>query len=163
MVVYRWTTHWYIRFLRKVFQVMEMQAEEIKIVNVHLCFLACLHFTSGRYHRCGVPGSHQSLHFVWAQIFLAQHVHWCSRIDHEFSVFWSLWSGCWRYSRFNTYWASSAKNTVKLTSGPVIKSHIWSKERAYYARRKMSNLLLSQDYHQVLAQVHLLLRFHRTQ
>ena len=43
--------------------------EEIKIVTVHLCFLICLHFSTGHHHRCGVPGSLQSLHFVWAQIF----------------------------------------------------------------------------------------------
>ena len=140
-----------------------MQAEEIKIVNVYLCFLDCLPFTSGRYHRCGVPGSPESVHFVWARTLFAQHVHWCYRSDHEFSVFWSLWSGRRRYSRFNTYWASSAKSMVKPTSGPVIKSHTWpKKERACYAKRKMSNLLLSQDYHQVLAQVHPKRRFRKT-
>ena len=26
-------------------------------MNVFLCFLVCLHFSIGRYHRCGVPGS----------------------------------------------------------------------------------------------------------
>ena len=52
---------------RRVIEYLHRQ-EEINIVHVFLCFLVCLHFSVGRYHRCGVPGSQQSLHFVWAPI-----------------------------------------------------------------------------------------------
>ena len=48
--------------------------EEIKIMNVYLCFLVCLHFPIGRYHRCGVPESPQSP-FRLSSSFFSQHVH----------------------------------------------------------------------------------------
>ena len=60
-----WSTHVHNRALRTVFQAVALQAcpssictghEEIKIVRIYLCVLTCLHFSAGRYHRCGDPG-----------------------------------------------------------------------------------------------------------
>ena len=45
-----------------------------KIVTVFLCFLVCWHFTIGRNHRSGVPGSSKSPVHVLKNLF-AQHEH----------------------------------------------------------------------------------------
>ena len=59
--------------------------------------------------------------------------------------------------------ASSAKNTVVPTSGPVVKSSIWPRMgKQFCARRKNSFLLFSQDCHQARAQARLLHRNRRT-
>ena len=55
-----------------------------------LCFLVSLHSFVGRYHRHGSPGSAQSLQFFWAQSLFAQHVHWYSGVNHEFSFLCSF-------------------------------------------------------------------------
>ena len=44
--------------------------EEIKIVNVYLCFLTCLHFSIGCNHRGGVPGFSKGIHSPELQLFL---------------------------------------------------------------------------------------------
>ena len=60
-----------------------------------------MHISIGCKHHRGVPGSSQSIQFIWALFVFAHQVHWCSWIDHEFSLFWSFWSGCQHYPRFN--------------------------------------------------------------
>ena len=46
--------------------------DEIRILNVYLCFFACLHLSVGRYQRRRDPGSPQGVYFGWAQILFAQ-------------------------------------------------------------------------------------------
>ena len=60
--------------------------------------------------------------------------------------------------------ASSAKNTVVPMSGPVVRSHmIWPwMGKEFFARQKISVLLLSQDCLQAQARVRLLHRYRRT-
>ena len=105
----RWPTHVYIRVLRRVFQVIEMQAchrvfapsrrdqDRQRILVLPRLFAI---------HRWPLPPlwgswiSAESLHFVWAQNLFAQHVHWCSRVNHEFSFLWRFWSGRWRCPGF---------------------------------------------------------------
>ena len=72
----RWPTHRSICVLRRVSKRQNCRRvfeklhshEEAKIVKKNLCFCVCLHFSIGRFHRCGGPGSVQSVQFFWGQI-----------------------------------------------------------------------------------------------
>ena len=106
----RWPTHRYIRSLRRAFQVKELQARhrifallrrdqghERVLVLPHLFALPLLAVTT-------VVGSWISAEAPFrlsSKIFVAQHVHWCSGVNHEFSFLWSFRSGRRRCPGFN--------------------------------------------------------------
>ena len=128
----RWPTHVYIRVLRRVFQVIEMQAchrvfapsrrdqDRQRILVLPRLFAI---------HRWPLPPlwwswiSAESLHFVWAQNLFAQLIHWCSRVNHEFSFLWRFWSGRWRCPGFSVRVKRGFIRTVELSDTFFAKSH----------------------------------------
>ena len=92
----RWSTQRFIRVLRRVFLVIELQACPrgfAPSLRDHdrdrvLVFPRCVDFSTGPYHLSGSPGFPQSIQFLWAQILSSQQVHWRSGVNHEFQFFW---------------------------------------------------------------------------
>ena len=74
----------------------------------------------------GFSGSSQSINFIWAQVPFAHHVHWYSWIDYEFSLLWSLRSGCRHYPCFNRSIKRSFVRILELVN-------IFAKSHASYS------------------------------
>ena len=94
VVVYRWPTHKYIRVLCRVDRTADVSSSNDPVTKWSrswTCTCASTFVCTSplaRYHRCGVPGSPQSLHFVPASFLFAHHVHWCSGVSWRPALPW---------------------------------------------------------------------------